>query len=186
MIQFTSYCCAPQVRVEIPKWPMSGWKLGTWRELFDLPVNVSNGHRTLLTELVSRFHEGEANSVREVRTSGGVPAPFGASVRLEPAESDVDALEIHIQGHWKFYRGRLEAHRINGSYEFTQGDLKGRVASPWIDTRGSEPGPGWEHIQEPPDSLRGALLAVLYRSNVEQALIDTLGSKAFTDGVTAT
>jgi Restriction endonuclease len=182
VLPFISYCCAPQLRVNLPKWPVRGWELETWEELFRLPLSGPSGDRTVLSELVSRVHAAEAEAVRAVPASAAAPQAFGAGVVLNSSAPDADALEVHILGQWKFYRGRLEAHRVRGSYEFTHGDLRGEVATPWIDRLGAEPGPGWERVEQPSSSLQNTALIILYKGNAEEALMASLGPQALASG----
>jgi hypothetical protein len=183
IIQFTSYCCAPQVQVNIAKWPVRGWDLKMWEELFRISLSGPSGQRTLLSELVSRYHEAEAKAVRNASAGARAPQSFGAAVTLNSSTPAVDPLELHIFGRWTFYRGRMDAHRVKGSYEFTHGDFKGDVSTPWVDRLASEPGPGWERMQQPPDSVQNAVLIILHKGNAEEALMDTLGSKPLASDV---
>lgn len=132
---------------------------------------------------MSRFHEAEASTVRSVLTSGRVPRSFSAAVVVASSSQDGDPLEVQILGRWKFYRGRLEAHRVRGSYEFTRGDFKGEVSTPSVDRLGYEPGPGWERIQQPPDSLQNTVLIILHKGDAEEALMAGMGPKVLAGDV---
>jgi len=81
-------------------------------------------------------------------------------------------------GRWKYYRAKLNAYLVDGSYEFTQGDFKGQIMTPPIDRMGSEPGPGWERLHEPPDPKDNVILAVLYRGGVKEALLQNMSPRA--------
>jgi hypothetical protein len=166
--------------VQLPKWPLRGWEPRAWEDLFRLPLPGPSGDRTLLSELVSRYHEAEAEAVGAVAASGAPPKSFATGVVLESSNPDVDPLEVHIFGRWKFYRARLEAYAVRGSYEFTRGDFKGEVSTPWIDRLGADPGPGWEQIERPPDTPHNAAFFILYKGNAEQALMAAQGPQSLT------
>jgi hypothetical protein len=78
---------------------------------------------------------------------------------------------ITAHGRWKFYRARLEAYEVNGSYEFTSGDFKGGIATPSIDRLSAEPGPGWERLERPPSEHGALLVFILYCGDAKEALL---------------
>lgn len=65
------------------------------------------------------------------------------------AEADgIEPKRVGVQSRWAIFRARTEAWLVNGSYNFTGEDFRGSIATPSIDTWSSDPGPGWEPIDE--------------------------------------
>lgn len=92
----------------------------------------------------------EKESVEAVAV-GHIPQPFGLQLTVRLDEVDVP-LRIVVNGKWKFYRAKIEAYEVNGSYEFTKGNFKGQIAIPAIDRFSEEPGPGWDLLDRPLES----------------------------------
>jgi hypothetical protein len=168
-----------QVALNLSPYPPAGWKLNTWNDLFDIPISTSTGTRTLLDELMIQFHENEMTVVNARVSSGGIPSPFQAEIVVPPNAESVSELKVVAMGRWKFYRAKLEAHELNGSYEFTGRDFKGEIAFPWIDRLSSEPGPGWERLDDAPVLHGNYVLAILSGGNTKEALIRSMGSTGF-------
>jgi hypothetical protein len=85
-------------------------------------------------------------------------------------------------GRWKFYRAKLEAYEVNGSYEFTGSDFKGEIAGPWVDRLSAEPGPGWQRIEQPPQATPNLAMIILYRGGMKVALRERLGPRRIEGG----
>ncbi len=175
-LSFTSYCCVPQIALSLSSYPAEGWALSTWHDVFDLRVRAASGEVPLLDELVAQYHSAETAAVEATKSHLGLPKPFRVQLTPQPATGAVP-LEVAASGHWKYYRAKLEAYEVNGSYEFTRGDFKGELATPSVDRLSSEPGPGWERLNEPPTLAPNVMMIVLHHGQAKDALLQEMASK---------
>lgn len=176
VLSLTAYCCMPQIFVSLSSKPPSNCGLRTWKELFELPVRVANGKSKLLDEIVRAYHEAEKSSVQKVGSKAIFPKPFGTELTVPPQAPVIKSFRVTAFGRWKFYRARLEAFVVNGSYEFTSKDFKGQIATPAIDRFDSEPGPGWEFVEGTPKDRPGIVI-ILFKGNAREVLVETMAHK---------
>jgi hypothetical protein len=146
--------------------------------VFDLPIEGAAGSLTLLDEIVARYHEAEKTAVARAASSDHFPQPFQAEVSVPLRDDRASTLRVVAMGRWKFYRAKLEAYQVNGSYEFTHADFKGEIATPYVDRLGVEPGPGWERIDAPPAAKSNLIMLFLYHGNAKEALVEMVGTKS--------
>ena len=70
----------------------------------------------------------------------------------------------------------------SGTYSFTEGDFLGTQSSPWIDRLSSEPGPGWERVENPAKRLQPYMgLVVLYGGNFRKQVVEAYGGRTVKD-----
>lgn len=162
-LSLTAYCCTPRVFVRLQSNLSAGWEFRTWGELFRLPVTTPDGESTLLDELVRAYHEAEKSSAR---SKDRLPEPFGVQLTIPPQVPKGKSLKVAAYGCWKFYRAKLEAFEVNGSYEFTSKDFKGQIITPSVDRLGPEPGPGWELVEGTPRA-RPSIIMMLFNGNTK-------------------
>lgn len=176
VLSFTSYCCAPQIGLALSPYPAAGWAFTTWQDIFDLRVRTESSEISLLDALVLKYSEAEKAAVGAVASGPQLPQPFQVEMAVQPEDEGVSICVV-ARGRWKFYRARLEAYEVNGSYEFTHGDFKGQFATPPIDTWSTEPGPGWERLDVPPAISRNAAMIILHHGNTKEALLQEVGPR---------
>lgn len=82
---------------------------------------------------------------------------------------------------WQGYEARMDAFLVSGSYSFTDKDFKGSFATPAVDTRSINPGPGWVPIDpEAPPVIRAIAASFIRRPLVDvDFLIGSFGSLSF-------
>ena len=88
-----------------------------------------------------------------------------------------------IRGRWNVYEGRLEAHLLKGSYNFSSGEFIGSLSTPVVDTQSYHPGPGWTLLKAPPaksavKGIRG--LFIMSGGNAKESLLEWLGPRPIT------
>jgi hypothetical protein len=178
---FSSYCCTPQVSVTLAENPADFATLNTWNDLFSLPMRSKSGEAQLIDSLTDAYHHAEKEAVEAVAAGRRIPQPFARELRVQRENSDMP-LRVVITGRWKFYRAKIEAYEVNGSYEFTHGDFKGQLATPAIDRFSSEPGPGWDLLDQPPEPRGNVAIIILHKGNVKDALLESMGQKVIKAG----
>jgi len=149
--------------------------------VFAVRVQTESGEVSLLDQLVLKYHQAENVAVAAVASGAGLPKPFQAGIAVEP-EGDGVPLQVLASGRWKFYRAKLDAYEVNGSYEFTHGDFKGQFATPPIDTWRNEPGPGWELLDGTLTVSGNVAVLVPHSGNAKQALLNAMGPRALEGG----
>lgn len=85
-------------------------------------------------------------------------------------------IEVALHCRYRIFRARLEFTLLNGSYNLTNESFVGGQYSPSIDTMSSDPGPGWEQIEELPATMpQGtAFMRAIGRMD---SVFDVLGSQ---------
>jgi hypothetical protein len=145
--------------------------------VFVLRSGTDSGDQSFLDKLVAEYHRAEEESVHAVAAGRRIPQPFAFELALHREAGNVP-LRVVVTGTWRFYRAKVEAYDVNGSYEFTKGDFKGRLATPPIDRLSTEPGPGWELLDGPPVLVGNVVMIVLFRGNAKEVLSETLGPRS--------
>ena len=169
-LHFVFYCCSQALRLWWKSETVDQWEKASFDEVFAIK-NQSDDPRTLLEMLIASFTEGEEGAVNHVTSTGRFPENWTASLEIRTGAEEVSPLIISINGIWKVYKGKLEAHLLNGSYSFTENLFAGSQTSPSIDMKGSHPGPGWELIAERPTYLQpGVGMVILRGGNIRESL----------------
>jgi len=175
----SSYCCSPRIVLSIVAPLDPYWKIKTWNDLFTLSF-IDNGSPLLVIEAIMRsYHLGEAQSLETIE-SDFFPSDWARVLECTDEDNKNKSLKIIIRGHWNIYEGRIEAHLLDGSYNFTSGEFLGSLSTPYIDTHSSHPGPGWTLLKELPSkaALRPLRSMLIKNSgDVKSALTDQLGPK---------
>lgn len=113
--------------------------VNTCGDLFDQKVKDSclNVVETIQSEATSLENEVKGRHC-------GFPKESSKTTKV--VIKDGNELEIDITLKYRYYKGKLEAHLVSGSYCFSNGDFKGKQSSPVIDMKSVHPGEGWEEI----------------------------------------
>lgn len=174
---FVFYCCNQSWRFWWKSEAVDHWGKASFEEVFSIK-NLSDDPKTVLEMLLARFTEEEERVVRDATLAGRFPENWTASLEIRPGSDEVSPLIISVDGIWKVYKAKLEAHLLNGSYSFTENLFAGSQTSPSIDTQGSHPGPGWELIAEPPICLKpGVGMVILKGGNIREGLLEHFSGK---------
>lgn len=170
----THYCCAAQIQLTISPLLLPDCGFFTWGDVLEHPLPDGMG---LVVDAISiAFKSAEREAVCAAPRAGVFPRPFEAAVTV-PGSGPRPPLSLLARGKWKFYRSRLEFVLLDGSYSYSSGEFIGRIHGPWIDRLSTDPGAGWEHIDEPPTELTNASLVILYAADTRTALLQNLGQQ---------
>jgi hypothetical protein len=180
----TAYCCSAQILLGLEGDKSQIGSGETWNDLFDVSFATPSGPRRLLDELISAFHRFEKAAIEAVGNGGLFPRPFAVEARLQPSREGATPLRLIAEGKWVIFRAREGAYLVNGSYEFTRGDFKGEIATPGVDMRSPDPGPGWERLDKPPDRPDSLIVFIRYGGDAEEALREAYGPRPLGAGLT--
>jgi hypothetical protein len=170
-LYFVFYCCSQAWRLWWKSEAVDYWGKISIDEVLAIK-NPRDDSKTVMEMLLASFNEGEEKAVNHVTSTGRFPENWTASLEVRTADEDVSPLIISIDGIWKVYKGKLEAHLLNGTYSFTENLFAGSQTSPSIDMKGSHPGPGWELVSEHPSCLQpGISMAILKGGNIRESLL---------------
>lgn len=176
VIVLSAYCSTPMIHVGVVGEVDPAWGAETWTDLFALSLDTGEGAATLVEVLERTIKELEEQGATSVAKGKRMPHPVVCHVRV--TEEGRSPIVVEIAVRWRTYRARLESFLVNGSYEYTHGLFHGSQTTPSIDTRSPEPGPGWELLDPPPDSLASNLVhLVLFGGCSRAALQDSLGTQ---------
>lgn len=180
-LYFVFYCCSQAWRLWWKSEASDQWGKITIDEVFAIK-NQTDDLRTVMEMLLANFTEGEEKAVHHVTSTGRFPENWTASLEIRTGDEDVSPLIISIDGIWKVYKGKLEAHLLNGTYSFTENLFAGSQTSPSIDMKGSHPGPGWELVAEHPTCLQpGVGMAILKGGNIRESLLEHFTGKKLSE-----
>ena len=175
---FHAYHCRSRVSLAVSPFPFSGWAIKTWGDLFDVPLSTDESQTAVLDELVRRFMQAEREAAKPLNQSGRrVPRPFEAEVLVSPLSDKQVPLRVVAHGTWRFFRAKLEAYLLKGSYSFSTGQYIGEIATPSIDRLSADPGPGWELLDSEPEDLSRSLVMLLYHGAMKEVLLEGLAAK---------
>lgn len=152
LVFFSSFVCSSTFQIILLESPQEQ-KILTWNELFELPVVVSGKPSSLLQTLASSFLAHEKKEIRKVPETKKFPSPWRLVHTYRDDESEQPLAKVEVRGAWKVFKGRTEAHLLDGSYCFTDGTFAGGRSTPIVDTKAADPGPGWELLVDPPEHL---------------------------------
>jgi hypothetical protein len=171
------YLCSPTTALElIEPLPLEGFR--TWGDVFNMEVSNETGKATVLDVIADQFRQHEAEAVEASGASGQFPGDWIAEHTFKSPSGRVQTLRIRLRAHWRRFRGKVEAHLLNGSYCFSNNSFVGSQAGPAVDMLGPAPGPGWEEIDTTSDPLPKSLgFAIRYSGDVRGALLQGLGKE---------
>jgi hypothetical protein len=138
----TSHLCHTRLQLFVEQW---GDVVQTWDELFDLEFRDGDYDVSVLKLLERAYHAGETEAVDRSRPAKTWPEDFE---RLVEVSSETLRVSARICGNWRRYRGRTEAHFVNGSYCVNDGTFRGGQSIPPVD-HVEPPGAGWEEVTGP-------------------------------------
>jgi hypothetical protein len=155
-----------RLRVDIEKAPAEIRTLEFWREVFRLVIAPGIDVASMVE---TRHREQEKLDVSNVQRDMVCPSgsEFGIELKTDAWSAP---LRLTFGLRWRVFAGRVDAHRVKGSYCISTGKFRGSTSSPGIDTRGSHPGPGWEELLSPPVGRLGPGLVVMSSPSVAESL----------------
>lgn len=90
--------------------------------------------------LISIYFDKDKN---ELSLKDGKKLPFVLTKVTVAENSNGQIVSVGIRNKWSVFAADYNAHLVNGSYSFTEGEFRGSIASPSIDTHSMHPGDGW-------------------------------------------
>jgi hypothetical protein len=176
VLLFESYCCSSAVRIHVVHADGIAEPGGTYEDLFAVDVPGQDGIRSLLDGLVLCYQQGETRAVDAFKAEAReliFPEDWAYNYTLTDADTGVELCRILVAGHWKIYRGLLNATLVNGSYEYTSGKFRGTEMAPYVNFKNPDPGPGWELLHERPSAIgRDRIILLRYGGDVRTALLE--------------
>ena len=126
-LPFASYCCIPQISVTLVEKPDPAWCLTRWNDLFD--IEMGEDDKTFLDHIVATFYEGESKALNDSDLKRQF-FPSDLVNKTEISAKGRSPLKIELRLIWQIYRGKFEAHLLDGSYVITSDDFKGTQLGP--------------------------------------------------------
>lgn len=151
---FEVYCCSQQVKIGLGDFRAEDWEqLKTYGDVLSLSVD-DEGKKQVRDELQQAFRAAERQAVSDLRTRTEWPPDlFGAAIDVgSPTGDRGRPFRVELIAKWTWYRAKLEAYVLDGSYSFTGDEFIGRMATPFIDLWSPNPGSGWELLDAAPET----------------------------------
>jgi hypothetical protein len=169
ILVFESYVCAPRVEFDVTfNQAMEG--ISTWGDVYD-----QKEEGTGLTIFEKIYHEVSGLETEVKENLSGFPKQKNAVFEVNLGQGK--SLSINLRLGYRYYKGKLEAHLVNGSYCFSNEKFKGSLSTPVIDMKSVHPGPGWEEIQSVDDSLSFKAIAILSGGKPDESQIEAMKRK---------
>ncbi len=182
LIFVESYCCTPRITVSVMAPLDQHWNLTTWNELFSLQFEDEGSSMSVIDSIVRSYHTGEKEAAREASKTF-FPQNWESILECTKENTTKKTIKIVIRGSWNVYEGRLEAHLLMGSYNFSNGQFLGTFSTPFVDTQSSHPGPGWTLIDGTPGMSTMKpfkSLFIMSGGNAKESLLEQLGPRPIT------
>jgi hypothetical protein len=182
LIFVESYCCTPRISVSVMAPLDQHWNLATWNELFSLQFEDEDSTMSVIDAIVRSYRVGEKEAASEASKTF-FPPNWARILECVKEDSMKKTIRIIIRGSWNVYEGRLEAHLLKGSYNFSSGQFLGSFSTPSVDTQSSHPGPGWTLIEGPPGKSTMKPIKSLFimsGGNAKESLVEQLGPRPIT------
>lgn len=179
LIFVESYCCTPRISISVISPLDQHWNLKIWNDLFSLQFENEGSEMFVIDAIVRSYFEGEKEAIRKVKETF-FPSNWARILECIEEKPIKKLIKIIIRGSWNVYEGRLEAHLLKGSYNFSSGEYLGSLSTPSVDTQSSHPGPGWVLVDAPPtkSTLKGIRgLFIMSGGNAKESLLEKLGSR---------
>lgn len=181
IILLSSYLCKPRMSLSVVAPLDSSWGLRLWRDLFLLEFKDDGDKISALDAIVKSYLKGEAGAKQNLDGKSMFPTAWARLLELAEDSATRGPIRILVNGLWNIYEGRVEAHLLEGSYNFTSEEFIGSQSGPVIDLYSSHPGPGWRLLDEipTPESPKGFIrsVCILSGGNAKEALLENLGPK---------
>ncbi len=179
-----SYCCTPCMKLSVVSPLDPHWNLKTWNDLFLLFFKNEEENISALDAIVNSYFKGEQEAKQRITSETLFPPSWSRLLELIEESPEKPSIKIHIRGLWNIYEGYLEAHLLNGSYNFTSGEFIGSMSGPVIDLNSTNPGPSWKLLDNIPscDMSKSHIksVCILFGGNAKEALLHNLSPKPLT------
>ncbi|QDT56660.1 hypothetical protein Pan44_47170 [Caulifigura coniformis] len=173
---FHSYCLPSRMRLSAVA--LSGdWNENvTWNDIFT--VKLGDGDKTILDSLTDAFAKHEQKALDAIAWARGFPTPWAVRITFASAADPTQSLILELGESWRIFRGNVEAHLLNGSYNVTSDQFIGSQVSPSVDMKGPDPGPGWTLLDKSPEwEATDSILICIPRADPKRNLQDSYGCR---------
>lgn len=141
VVWLSQYYCTPTFQLDAPSHAEMRDRRD-WGDVFDLVVG-DDGETTL--DVLDKVYDlSQSSALREV-ARGRIPGPQSQRVDFRPVDAS-QPFHLILTTYYLVYRGKMEAHMIDGSYCVSNGGFQGTISGPAIDLRSASPGPGWDRV----------------------------------------
>ena len=180
-----AYCASPKLQLAFKNRPPKYEQLRTFGDLLAAGVETNDGRVSCLHLIANAYRNVERFALDKISGSA-LPKAHECQLKLLGLFGQPEPLEVVIGVRWQFWRSRLEANLIDGSYNVTNGEFIGALRGPAIDLRGASPGPGWESISELPLDGSNMVLCVLNGPReLEDVILQAIGEKRIEEGTSS-
>lgn len=148
----------------------------TWADV--LESRLGAGDERVIDRLVEEYQKQERSAIDQAARNRGIPDGWSADYEFHDGTTHVPFFRIIVRAWWRVFRGRMEAHLLNGSYCFANKSFVGQLSTPPIDTWSSHPGEWWEEVQWSDVPPTDRVLGIRFRSkNLAEQILESIGKQ---------
>ena len=190
-ISLVSYAARAAMRFPELDFPLEeGFEEMTWDDFLRRRISFEGEDKSISEVIAQVFHQGERWSIDQMTSEKTVdgqrkvfPKGWKSELTLLFGERQLPVHMI-VQGTWRKFIGRKEAHLVNGSYSFANEKFHGDQSTPVLDTKGETPGPDWEDMTEDPNAGPFVTITMLqYHAPVAEILPEAMKGKRLGDSL---
>ena len=142
-------------------------------------VDRGGDTRTVVVALREAFRKAQASAEEAALKDRCFPPDMDIEGKFACQDDPARLFIIMLRLSWVRYRGRRDAHLLNGTYCLSDERFSGALTCPSIDLHGPHPGEGWEEIVDSTLTLPGNCVLSILRgaSRFEVIARQALGDK---------
>ncbi len=150
-----AYHFRPRFQIQV-KGESETYGFKKWEDVFAIPIGDTTVFDLLVNELDMFQYCRDVKERWRMAREGHVGL---VNIR----EKGLAPLDIIIRCIDRAFQAKIEYTMLKGSYNITDGNFVGSQATPYIDTQGDEPGPGWSELEEIPESMPDKVIVMFFQ-----------------------
>jgi hypothetical protein len=157
------YTATPRLALDVVSGRVSELDGARWGDLFKAIPGLKEN-------LEQAFYKLEDHILHQMKETMSAPVACYSEHAIGAVDSG-ELIRIRLSCGWRRYRARAEAVLLNGSYCYQNHNFTGTVTGPSVDMESTEPGSGWEELQEQDThDQTPAVWIIPHRPNVQDGL----------------
>jgi len=167
------FCCKPHIYIELISKNDPENCLIKWNDILQMTITLNNESLQLIDHISQIVNENENQVFKNLRQTL-LPKSWSKQLTISEPEIGLKVV-LNISELWENYVAKIDAYLINGTYAFENDKFIGSVITPIINLKSSEPGPGWEKIDDKPNSVKNSISIIQRSADIKETILNTFG-----------